>query len=203
MMTKELSDRLNAMRKANPIRKPRVGASERILLRQLHDLILEKYGTLERFCRVFHYRFRLVDTFLSRSKFFNRTMYDIVYDQVLNSPIDVNRDGELLDKVIKKYCGGHKKFCADLFIRESTLEKFITNPKSSGFRSVAYKAYSHALHKIEKIDEYISKEAPAKFMIQEQVQRRNIDKLKRETRKKRKHDFKLDLLKQLKNSRYQ
>lgn len=153
--------------------------SEKITVRQLKELVLEKHGSVERFCRIYHYRHDSIARFLNGVSKFDSGLYDAIREQCIYIDADVNAEVELLNRVIKKYFGSYENFCRACRIRVASLERILQNPDDAEFRVIAFVAYSKALHEIEQIDEYVNTMTPAKYLHVEHRRKRALASLQK------------------------
>lgn len=146
-------------------------ASQKILVRQLKDSVLHRFGSISRMCRTHHLRDSAVNRFLNGDmKKWDDRLYDILHEMA-HSKFQVNNEIVLFDKVIRKYFGSYQAFCtvAKIHVRTFLQLLKLEDPTASPeFIRISWLAYSKALHEQEGINEYVTSMPPAKFLRQEQ-----------------------------------
>lgn len=159
--------------------------SEKAIMRQLHDLIREKFGTVTRFAELFDYKEQGLRRILNcTTKNFDQALYDLMREQCLSHKVTVRPEVVLLTRIIEKHYGGQRAFCKACKIRQSTLLRLLTVPvTNSEFITIAYKAYSDYLYKLEGIEKYINTMAPGKYLTDQGRRSQNLKLIVRRKKK--------------------
>jgi hypothetical protein len=150
------------------------------LMRQLSDLIKEKFGSISRFAGIYGYKEKGLRRILHGvTNNFDERLYDMMRDQCLNHKSTVNTEVVLLTRIIAKHYGSQEACCRAIKIRKSTLLRILdsANTTSTEFIALSQKVYSSYLHKQEGIEEYVNTMAPARFLNEIARRRQNLKKL--------------------------
>lgn len=150
--------------------------SQKAIMRQLHDLIKEKFGTVTRFAELYDYKEQGLRRILNgTTKNFDQALYDLMREQCLSHKVTVRPEVVLLTRIIEKHYGGQRAFCKAYKIRQSTLLRILTGSVvNAAFISIAYKAYSEYLYKLEGVDKYVNTMAPGKYLTEQGRRSQNL-----------------------------
>lgn len=146
------------------------------LLRQLHELILEKYGTLRRFCNTHHYKYMGIRRILAgETSNFDDTLYHVMRQQCLDRDETVSEDILLLQKIIALHYPDYKTCCRELGIRIGTITRLFqsNNAGTAEFKKIAYAVYRSYLMKQHADIDY-NKHAPGKYLNRQALRIRNL-----------------------------
>lgn len=159
--------------------------SEKAIMRQLHDLIKEKFGTVSRFAELYDYREQGLRRILNcTTKNFDQALYDLMREQCLTHKVTVRPEVVLLTMIIDKHYGGQDAFCKAAKIRKSTLLRLLTaHVSNTEFISIAYIAYSDYLYKLEGVERYINTMSPGKYLTQQGRRNQNLKLIVRRKKK--------------------
>jgi len=159
-------------------------AAQKILNKQLYELIKEKCGTVKYFCTIYHYKYDgIIRILKGKSATFDPVLYDIMREQALSYAPAIVIDIILLQTIIKKHWGSIEKFCTDIHIRKLTLLRMFENANINDkkFLQVAYKAYTIYLMQKEDLHADLNL-TPAKYLNRKARRLLNIRQLVKKER---------------------
>lgn len=144
--------------------------SQKALVQQLRDTVLERFGSITQLCRTYQLRDQTVIRFLNGTMVkWDSRLYEALRDMA-EAPVKMNAEIILFDQVIRKCFGSYEVFCKVAKIRMVTLNKLMRlefPEQSKQFIRISWLAYSKWLHEQERVfPDHISM-APAKYLRQE------------------------------------